>query len=139
MELDEARESELHDLVERLDRLIPKDGAHLTIPGNADGTTTVGNRLGYLRFGVEFLGAALQPLASSDAAPARIVPDLDDLLTDGSRTPFELCEIDEAIVSRPPVSSGLGAPGQLLAGVLVVAALVLCFIGAAVVWRWFFG
>lgn len=139
MELDEARESELHDLVERLDRLIPKDGAHLTIPGNADGTTTVGNRLGYLRFGVEFLDAALQPLASSDAAPARIVPDLDDLLTDGSRTPFELCEIDEAIVSRPPVSSGLGAPGQLLAGVLVVAALVLCFIGAAVVWRWFFG
>lgn len=139
MELDEARESELHDLVERLDRLIPKDGAHLTIPGNADGTTTVGNRLGYLRFGVEFLDAALQPLASSDAAPARIVPDLDDLLTDGSRTPFELCEIDEAIGSRPPVSSGLGAPGQLLAGVLVVAALVLCFIGAAVVWRWFFG
>lgn len=138
MELDEARESELRDIVERLDRLIPKDGAHLTIPGNADGTT-VGNRLGYLRFGVEFLGAALHPQPSTETAPARIVPDLDDLLTDGSRTPFELCEIDEAIGSRPPVSSGLGAPGQLLAGVLVVAALVLCFIGAAVVWRWLFG
>lgn len=139
MELDETRETELRDLVGRLDRLIPRDGAHLTIPGNPEGATTVGNRLGYLRLGVEFLTAALHPLASSDAAPARIVPDLDRLLTDGSRPPFELCEIDEAISSRPPVSSGLGAPGQLLAGVLVVAALILCFIGASVVWRWLFG
>lgn len=139
MKLDEAREAEIRDLVARLDRLIPKDGAHLTIRGDPDGNATVGNRLGYLRFGVEFLGAALEPQPSSDEAPARIVPDLDELLTDGSRTPFALCEIDEAIGSRPPVSSGLGAPGQLLAGVLVVAALVLCLIGAAVVWRWLFG
>lgn len=139
MKLDEARETELRDLVERLDRLIPRQGAYLTIPSNPEGTTTAGNRLGYLRFGVEFLGAALRPLAGSDATPSRIIANLDYLLTDGSRTPFELCEIDEAIVSRPPVSSGLGAPGQLLAGVLVVAALVLCLIGAAVVWRWLFG
>lgn len=139
MKLDEAREAEIRDLVERLDQLVPKDGAHLTMPANHEGTTTVGNRLGYLRFGVEFLAAALYPQPSSDVAPARIAPELDSLLTDSSRTPFELCEIDEAIGSRPPVSSGLGAPGQLLAGVLVVAALILCFIGAAVVWRWLFG
>jgi hypothetical protein len=138
MKLDETRETEIRDLVERLDHLIPKDGAHLTIPGNPEGTTTVGNRLGYLRFGVEFLVAALDPLASSAAAPTRIVADLDYLLTEGSRAPFELCEIDEAIGSRPPVSSGLGALGQLGAAVLVVAALVLAFIGASVVWRWLF-
>lgn len=138
MKLDEARETELRDLVERLDRLIPKDGAHLTISGNPEGTTTFGNRLGYLRFGVEFLAAALNPQPSSDAAPATIVPDLDDLLTDGSRTPFELCEIDEAIGSRPPASSGLGAPGQLVAALLVVGAAILCLIGASVVWRWLF-
>ena len=138
MKLDETRETEIRDLVERLDRLIPRDDAHLTIPGNAEGTTTVGNRLGYLRFGVEFLVAALHPLASSDVAPTRIVADLDYLLTEGSRTPFELCEIDEAIGSRPPVSSGLGALGQLGSAVLVVGALVLCFIGASVVWRWLF-
>lgn len=137
-ELEEARETELRDLVERLDRLIPKEDAHLTIPGNPEGTTTVGNRLGYLRFGVEFLSAALHPLPSSVDAPTRIVPELDSLLSEGSRTPFEVCEIDEAIGSRPPVSSGLGAPGQLVAGVLVVAALILCFIGASVAWRWLF-
>jgi hypothetical protein len=33
MKLDETRETELRDLVERLDHLIPRDGAHLTIPG----------------------------------------------------------------------------------------------------------
>ena len=52
--------------------------------------------------------------------------------------PFELCELDESIISRPPVSSGLGAPGQLASAVLVVALLVLCLIGASVVWRWLF-
>jgi hypothetical protein len=71
-------------------------------------------------------------------SPTRIVADLDYLLTDGSRTPFELCEVDEAIGSRPPAASGLGALGQLGAAVLAVAALVLCFIGASVVWRWLF-
>lgn len=138
MELEEERETELRDLVERLGRLIPKDGAHLTIGGAPERTTSVGNRLGYLRLGVELLTAALHPLASSESAPTRIVADLDYLLTDGSRSPFELCEIDEAIGSRPPVSSGLSGPGQLVAGVLVVGALILCLIGATVVWRWLF-
>jgi len=138
MKLDEAREAELRELVERLDRLIPEDGAHLTIPSNPEGTASAGNRLGYLRFGLAFLAAALDPLPSSEEAPARIVPDLGPLLSEGSRTPFELCEIDEAIGSRPPVSSGLGAPGQLVSALLVVGALILCLIGASVVWRWVF-
>lgn len=139
MELEEAREAELRDLVERLDRLVPKDGAHLTIPGDPDGTTTVGSRLGYLRFGVEFLTAALRPLPDTELAPTRIEPDLDYLLTQGSETPFHLCEVDEAIGSRPPVRSRLGALGQLTAGVLVVAALILVLIGGAAVVRWIFG
>jgi hypothetical protein len=138
MNLDEASEAELRELVERLERLVPSEGAHLAIPAGAEGTTSVGNRLGYLRFGIAFLAAALRPLAATDDAPSRIAPELDELLTEGSRTPFELCEIDEAIVSRPPVSSGLGALGQLSAGVLTVAALILCLIGASVVWRWLF-
>ncbi|PYQ16136.1 MAG: hypothetical protein DMF80_05890 [Acidobacteria bacterium] len=133
MELEETREAELRELVERLERLIPKDGAHLTIPADADGNASVGSRLGYLRFGVEFLAAALDPRPGSDEAPTRITPDIGYLLTDGSETPFDLCEIDEAIGSRPPVRSRLGPLGQLVAAVLVVSALILIFIGGSVV------
>ena len=139
MNLDDPREAEIRELVERLDRLIPKDGAHLTIGVDPDGRTTLGSRLGYLRFGVEFLAAALHPLPSSEQSPTRIEPALDSLLTEDSQSPFELCEIDEAIASRPPVRTGLGAIGQILAGVLVVAALILVFLGGSVLVRWIFG
>ena len=137
MKLDEEREAELRELVSRLDLLIPDEGAHLAIAGD-EATSSVGNRLGYLRFGVEFLVAAIEPLPATGSEPARIAPRLDGLLSQSSRAPFALCEIDESIVSRPPVSSGLGAPGQLMAGVLAVAALLLCLVGAAVVLRWVF-
>jgi hypothetical protein len=137
MELEQAREAELRELVDRLDRLIPKHGAHLTIPSDPDGRTTIGSRLGYLRLGVELLAAALRPLPSSELGPTRVEPKIDYLLTEGSRAPFDLCEIDEAIISRPPVRSGLGAPGQLLSAVLAVGALVLLFIGASWVVGWF--
>jgi hypothetical protein len=139
MLLDEIGEAELDELVLRLDNLVPKEGAHLTIPADPDGNATVGNRLGYLRFGVEMLRAALRPVPGSDEAPPRILPNLDYLLTTGSEAPFDLCEIDESIVSRPPVASKLGAVGQLAAGVLVVGAIILLLIGALVVWRSVFG
>lgn len=139
MRLDEAAEAELEELVERLDRLVPKEDAHLTIPADPDGSATVGNRRGYLRLGVEMLRAALRPLAGSEDLPPRIVPRLDDLLTEGSKPPFELCEIDESIASRPPVASKLGAVGQLGAAVVVVGAIILLFIGANIVWRWVLG
>ena len=139
MWLDEIAEAELDELVTRLDGLVPKEGAHLTISANPDGNTAVGSRLGYLRFAVEMLRAAVRPAPSSDEAPPRILPNLDYLLTTGSETPFDLCEIDESIVSRPPVASQLGAIGQLAAGVLTVGAIILLLIGSLVVWRWVFG
>lgn len=139
MLLDDARETELQELVERLDRLVPKEGAHLTIPAGPDKNATVGSRLGYLRLGIEFLAAALHPLPDSDAAPPRITPNLDYLLTEGSETAFDSCELDESIGSRPPARSRLGPTGQLIAGVVVVLTLILLFIGVSVVWRWVFG
>lgn len=139
MLLDDEREAELRELVERLDRLVPKDGAHVTVLADTDGSKTVGNRLGYLRLGVELLVAALHPLADSDAAPARIAPDLGYFLTEGSERTFDLCELDESIGSRPPARSRLGLTGQLVAGVLLVLTLILLFIGVSVAWRWVFG
>ena len=139
MELDEETEAELQDLVDRLDRLVPKQGAHLTLPADAEGRTTAGNRAGYLRLGIELVRAALSPVPASDEAPAQVVPQVEGLLTEGSRAPFELCELDESIGSRPPAQSRLGVFGQMGAGVAVVLILILAFIGAAVLWRWLFG
>jgi len=139
MELDEAREAEIRDAVERLDRLIPKDGAHLAIGTETGGRTTAGSRLGYLRLGVELLAAALRPLPATEAEPARIEPEIAYLLRAGSHAPFDLCEIDEAIGSRPPIRSALGPLGELFTAVIVVAALILVVLAGAVVVRWMFG
>jgi hypothetical protein len=139
MDLDDETEAELADLVDRLDRLVPSEGAHLTLPADAEGRTTAGNRAGYLRLGIELLRAALAPLPATDEAPARVVPQVEGLLTEGSRPPFELCELDESIGSRPPAQSRLGAFGQMGVGVGAVLAVILAFIGAVVLWHWIFG
>jgi hypothetical protein len=140
MLLDEEREAELLELVQRLDRLVPKDGARLTMAADGTGRALAGNRLGYLRFAIAFLQAALQPLPQTEDAPPRIEPRLGSVFTEtAAGTPFEMCELDESIVSRPPVRSGLGVLGQLGGGVAAVFAILLLLIGASVVWRWIFG
>jgi hypothetical protein len=139
MLLDEESEAEIELLAARLDRLIPADGARLAFDTGPAGGSIVGNRLGYMRLAVELLKATLHPLPQTESSPARVAPDLGGVLADPSRSPFAECELDEAIVSRPPAASGLGALGQIGAGVAVVAALVLLLIGASVVWRWLFG
>lgn len=133
MALPEESEAELRALVERLDRLVPREGAHLTVPSDPEGHASAGSRRGYLRLGTELLRAALDPLPGGEDQPARIEPELGYLLTPDSRAPFDLCEVDESIVSRPPVRTRLGAPAQLLTGVVVVGLLVLLFVAAALV------
>jgi hypothetical protein len=102
MQLDAEKEALLEEIVGRLDALVPSEGAHLTIPADAEGRTSAGNRLGYLRLGVEFLVAALHPVSATEEAPAQVVPQLGGLLSEGSRPPFETCELDES----PSVRSG---------------------------------
>lgn len=132
----ELPDAELRELVLRLDRLVPRQGAHLTVPADPQGNITVGSRLGYLRLGVELLTAALDPLPGSEQSPARIEPALGYLLTQGSKPPFQLCEIDEAIVARPPVRSRLGAVGQLAAGVITLGALIALAVVTLLALRW---
>lgn len=135
MELEGPQGEELRELAARLDRLIPREGAHLTMPAEPGGHSTIGNQLGYLRLGVEFLSAALRPLHASDQAPARIEPNVDYLLSGASDAPFDLCEIDEAIGSRAPVETRLGFLGQLVAGVGLVTAILLLLLAAFLVLR----
>src|SRR6185295_426833 len=79
MLLDDDREAALFALVERLDRMVPAEGAHVTLAGGPQ-RSTVGNRLGYLRLGVELLAAGLRPLPEAEDAPPRIAPRLEGLL-----------------------------------------------------------
>src|SRR5512143_741928 len=119
MFLEPEREAELHEIATRLDRLVPREGAHLTIRASPDGGGTIGNRLGYLRFAVEILSAAADPVPGSDEIPAAIAPKLDGLLTEDSSGAFDFCEIDESIASRPPVEARLGPLGHVVAGVAI--------------------
>lgn len=132
---EQAREAELRALVERLGELLPRDGAHLTVSGDGSRRSTIGNRRGYLRLGVELLRAALAPLPATDTSPAHVDPALDGLLSEGSAPPLGFCEVDEAIVSRPPVQSRLGALGQLAAAVAAVVALLAALLAGVVTLR----
>ena len=103
-----------------------------------EGRASAGNRLGYLRFGVEFLVAALHPVPASEDSPAQIVPQLGGLLSEGSRPPFETCELDESIGSRPPARTRFGPVAQLVAGVVLVLMIIVMLVGVAWLWRWIF-
>ena len=68
-----------------------------------------------------------------------MIPDSDERRTDDTETPFDLFEAEEDVGSSAPVGSLLGAIGQIVTAVLVVALLVAVFIGGAVALRWIFG
>ena len=127
--------AELRELVDELDRLVPREGAKLKVPADVDGNTTAGTQQGYLRLGVELLRAGLSPIDGSPSEIPRIPLDIAYLLTPDSRTPFELCEIVQRVEELRPTRK-LGALGQLLAAVVAVVAIGLLLIGAGVVVSW---
>ncbi len=119
----------IEELVDELDRLIPREGAKLRMPADADGIATAGTRLGYLRLGVELLRAGLSPSTETEAGAHRIPLDVEYLLTPDSVPPFERCEIDEDVERRPPRRKELGAFGQIMAGIGVAGVLALLLLG----------
>jgi hypothetical protein len=131
-------DEELRSLVERLDALLPREGAKLRIPGDADGTATLGTLNGYRRLGVELLRATSSPLPHGE--PARLPLDIQYLLIGDEASPFDLCEVDEQVEQRPaPKRRTLDPLGQLLAAAVVVVLLVLVLIGASAVLGWILG
>ena len=138
MHLEEDREQELHELVQRLDVLVPRDGAHVMMPGESDPHASVGNRIGFLRLGIEVLRGALVPVAGPDGAVARVTPHIDYLVPPDARTALDLCELDESIGARPPVESRLGAVGQIVAGIAATALVIAGLVLLARIWQWLF-
>lgn len=130
---------ELKTLVDALDRAIPRDRAHLRIPGDPDGNTTLGTQQGYLRLGVEFLKAGLDPRAVGESHDLPHIPlDVAYLLSPGSRSPFELCELVDEVPPQPWRTGALGALGQLFAAGVAVVAVGLVLIGTVAVLSWIF-
>jgi hypothetical protein len=133
-------DSELSELVERLDQLVPRDRAKLRILGDADGNATHGTLDGYRRLGVELLRATLSPVPQTESQPARLLLDIDYLLIGDEESPLGLCEIHEALEERPaPERNRLDPVAQLLAALVVVVLLVLILIGASAVLGWILG
>jgi hypothetical protein len=133
-------DSELSELVERLDQLVPRDRARLRVAGDDDGNATLGTMNGYRRLGVELLRATLGPLPHSEPQPGRLPLDIDYLLMGDEESPLGLCEVDEALEGRPaPKKDRLDPIAQLLAALVVVVLLVLVLIGASAVLGWILG
>jgi hypothetical protein len=124
---------ELRELVERLDRLVPKEGARLRLRAEGE-AAAAGTQRGYLRLGIEMLRAALDPAATGSADHRPHLPlAIDYLMTPDSATPFEVCEIVDDPDRLPPPERKLGAIGQLMAALIAVVVLGLIGLGAAAI------
>ena len=130
--------TQLRDLVGQLDALVPKEGAKLLIPSDPDGNTTIGTERGYLRLGIELLRATLDRPPEFNHEIPRISLDLDYLLSPGSQSPFDLCEIDEEFQKWHPPTRPLGPFGQLVLAVVGVVILGLIVVGAFAIASWLF-
>ena len=132
----ESHFPELRELVDQLDRLVPKEGARLRMRGDAEGTTA-GTQRGYLRLGIEMLRAGLAPVEAGQADHRPQIPlAIDYLMTADSESPFEVCEVVDDPDNLPPPVRKLGAVGQLMAALIAVAVLGLIGLGAAAMLSW---
>jgi hypothetical protein len=130
-------ERRVQDLTSELDELIPREGSLVRIQlvgGGPDESYWVGNRLGYLRLGVELLKGAFAPPAP-DASEHVVVFD-DSVLDDTSDVEFQWFERREDIVRgqpHPPRGSRIG-PVLMAAGCLL--ALLVFAVGLVTIASW---
>ena len=85
-------------LVERLDRLVPRDEAWMRLEEQGGDPTEwwlTGNQHGYYRMGVEFLKASLQQAAPAEAGHGHLPLDLDYLAPPGCNATFVACVRNE--------------------------------------------
>ena len=127
---------ELRELVDQLDRLVPKEGARLRLRSDPD-ATTAGTQRGYLRLGIEMLRAALAPVEADQVNHRPQIPlAIDYLMTADSESPFEVCEVVDDPDGLPAPVRKLGAVGQLMAALIAVVVLGLIGLGAAAMLSW---
>ncbi len=135
-------DEDIQRLVDELDASVNREGARLLIyceHPEPDSCELIGNRQGYLRAGVEFLRAALVPLAPGDS----ITPiKLDYLIGyDRSLHVTRLTRQEDVYAALPPVKKNSWRDKIIGIGclVLVISFAICGFIGVGQVFSWIFG
>jgi hypothetical protein len=137
-------EQRLRALVAELDELVPRDGALVWedegLYGSQNDPAYGGNRLGYLRLGIEFLKVA--DAAHVTDQPSRVNADLSYLVNvereRGELAIFERREVtpEEFIKETEPTGRLSDTLQRTLAGIVVLAVLGLIFLGMIDVINW---
>lgn len=132
--MNEINEADLRSLVRQLDETIPKQGAVVVESETAEGRTLIaGNRLGFLRLGVEFLkGAFAQP--ADEKFPNRIDVELEYLV--GVEDVCYSFERREDIVPQREAEGQESFLRGLLGIATIIFVLASLLVGAFAILRW---
>jgi hypothetical protein len=135
-------EDEIRRRVDELDAAVSKDGAQFVIfceDIDEQSVELIGNRAGYLRAGIEMIGAAVAPLSPNESI-TRI--DIDYLIRNPRSLQVKrLTRQEDVEVALPPLRSRGWKNKMAAIGCLVVVIfLAVCTcIGIGMVGSWIFG
>lgn len=129
-----ADENELRQLIQRLDELVPREGAWVQLSqygGGPDEGQFVGNQNGYRRFGIEFLTATLDDTKAVNV-------ELDYLVLSNSTMNFDWFERLDAPAQRAVSHSWVDRTMAIGCSLLCAIAAIVFLIGFGTVISWLF-
>jgi len=125
------------ELVSKLDALVPRDGARVSLAqygGGPDESRVIANQRGYLRLGIEFLKAAFAPHEKQHLVKA----DIRYLLTEDSDVSFDWFERREDLPKRTAEEGKRVSVVGTIFGFTVLALVASCaLVGLITIVRWF--
>ena len=128
-------DTEVAELVAQLDEQVAREDAVVKpeqYGGGPDESCIVANRAGYLRFGIEFLKAALAPPMNPDGkAPFDIEVDLDYLVSEDSTVNFIIFERREEFATPEQADNKWNNVFHVGCVVVIMFGIILCIVGAA--------
>ncbi len=124
-------------LVDQLDQLVPRQGAHVRLEqygGGPDEGRFVANQTGFLRFGIEFLKGGLVRHQDQEVPLQRATTvDLDYLVSENSVIGFDEFVLNDALSADRPTTSSRANLAGLALGVgclaLVIFAVIVLLLG----------
>ena len=131
-------EQPIVELIEKLDKLAPKEGAIVKFQqygGGPDESRIIANRNGYLRFGIELLKASFaEPVNKAGDNPNAININLDFVPKD-SEIQFDWFDRTEDLNIKEETSSSWIS---LFLGIIFVIFIALSIIGLITAIKWIF-
>ena len=134
--MSENNASAAEELVSRLDALVPRDGARVSLAqygGGPDESRVIANQRGYLRLGIEFLKAAFAPHEKQHL----VKTDIRYLLTEDSDVSFDWFERREDLPKHTAEESKRVSVIGTIVGFTVLALVASCaLVGLITIVRW---